>query len=191
MPYLLRPVLVTGTKIWHMRPDCRFYPHANYEAAVSSMPLPSSLRSSRHLIVCFGEIDCREGIVLALEKARYASRSEAMASTAAIYITQLQRLASRGGEAMTVWVQPVVPVLDVTRAVVVEFVQVLRRLVQELSRGEAREEGAGRVRWLDLFDDLLDGAGGFDSARYGMDGTHLHPRYVQLVEREMNKQWSE
>ena len=68
----------------------------------------------------------------------------------------------------------------------------LKRLVQELSRGEARKEGAGRVRWLDLFDDLLDGAGRLSTQRdTAWTGTHLHPRYVQLVEREMNKQWSE
>ena len=37
-PMILQPKLVTGLKVWHMRPACRFYPKRNFEAAIRSIP---------------------------------------------------------------------------------------------------------------------------------------------------------
>jgi hypothetical protein len=37
-PLLLVPRLVTGLKVWHMRPECRFYPKRNFEAALNHIP---------------------------------------------------------------------------------------------------------------------------------------------------------
>ena len=36
--HLLRPVLVTGLKTWHLRPASEFYPKANFEAAMKIIP---------------------------------------------------------------------------------------------------------------------------------------------------------
>ena len=36
--HLLRPVLVTGLKTWHLRPSSDFYPKANFEAAMKTIP---------------------------------------------------------------------------------------------------------------------------------------------------------
>ena len=49
-PMLLVPKLVTGLKVWHMRPSCRFYPKRNYEAAIRSIP------DGSNVIFNFGEI---------------------------------------------------------------------------------------------------------------------------------------
>jgi hypothetical protein len=56
---LLHSALVTGLKHWHLRPSSRFYPKANFHEVVSKIPAGASI------VMLFGEIDCREGILLA------------------------------------------------------------------------------------------------------------------------------
>ena len=66
-----------------------------------------------------------------------------------------------------VLVHPVAPVLNETRGMVVKYNAVLRRLVDKCPA----------LTWLDFFDGFLDG----DKLKpeYGLDGTHLHPRYLE------------
>ena len=175
--YLLRPSLVTGTKAWHLRDDCTFYTHANYlaaRAAIPSTPPPAAL------LFCFGEIDCREGLLQATEKAKYPTIEAAIDACVTVYLKQMVAVAKEKGVRLgaRLWVQPVMPILDVTRAVVTLFNRRLRAAV----------EANGRVRWLDLEGELVGSDGKFVK-RYSLDGTHIHPQYVQLIEREMNKQW--
>jgi hypothetical protein len=59
---LLHSALVTGLKHWHLRPSSRFYPKANFYEVVSKIP------SGASIVMLFGEIDCREGILLAGEQ---------------------------------------------------------------------------------------------------------------------------
>ncbi|GMF19376.1 unnamed protein product [Phytophthora lilii] len=65
---LLRPALVTGLKHWHLRKESTFYPKLNFWRAVASIP------SKSRVIFLFGEIDCREGILEAVEKCKYEVR---------------------------------------------------------------------------------------------------------------------
>lgn len=62
---LLVPLLVTGLKVWHLRGDCQFYPNFAFRVAIDSVPQCSQV------IMLFGEIDCREGILVSVEKGRY------------------------------------------------------------------------------------------------------------------------
>ena len=55
-----RPALATGCKIWHLRKESDFFPKANFEVAISAIPQKSPV------IFCFGEIDCREGLLVAV-----------------------------------------------------------------------------------------------------------------------------
>merc|ERR1711924_506013 len=69
-PHLLVPRLVTGCKIWHLREGTQaspadFFTKANFEAAAKAIPEGSSVVS------LFGEIDCREGLLVAVERMRY------------------------------------------------------------------------------------------------------------------------
>ena len=181
IPHLLRPLLTTGTKIWHLRPTCSFYPHANYESAIRLLPTRSTV------ILSFGEIDCREGLLVAVEKGKYdGGLPEAITATINIYEKEWDRLAGAGHK---VWVHPVQPVLDVTRPVVKQFEAALRTRVKgrEEKRVRGGKVGKGEVHYLQLFDDLLLEDGGFNAAEYGMDGTHIHPRYTRLIEREMTR----
>lgn len=66
---LLVPKLVTGCKVWHLRKDSRFYPKRGFMQITHSLPKRSPV------ILNFGEIDCRSGIGLAVEKCKVSSPS--------------------------------------------------------------------------------------------------------------------
>lgn len=67
---LLRPALVTGLKHWHLRKESTFYPKINFWRVLATIP-PRS-----RVVFLFGEIDCREGILSAVEKCKYEVRVE-------------------------------------------------------------------------------------------------------------------
>lgn len=62
---LLRPALVTGLKHWHLRKESTFYPKINFWRVLATIP------PHARVIFLFGEIDCREGILSAVEKCKY------------------------------------------------------------------------------------------------------------------------
>jgi hypothetical protein len=68
---LLRPVSVTGLKAWHLRPASDFYTSSSFDAALLRLPQGASL------IALLGQIDCREGLLPAVERARYEGLAEA------------------------------------------------------------------------------------------------------------------
>ena len=68
---LLQPVTVTGLKAWHLRPASDFYTSTSFDAAVRLLPRGASL------IALLGQIDCREGLLPAVERARYEGLAEA------------------------------------------------------------------------------------------------------------------
>ena len=148
------------------------------------------------MLFLFCEIDCREGILLAIEKDRYVSLDEGIAAVVAIYVETLGALvaarpAFKGGRA---FVHPVIPVLDETRRIVRAFNRQLRAAV---------EAKAPALLWLDVFDAFLEGGppGAADDEaitlenvtdqrgqrklrpEFELDGTHLAPwpAYVPLL----------
>jgi hypothetical protein len=65
-------------------------------------------------------------------------------------------------------------VLNETRKTVILFNTLLKqRVISE------------QFHWLDFFDDLLQD--GKLKPEYELDGTHLHPKYVSLIEKSINK----
>ncbi|KAI8464777.1 MAG: hypothetical protein J3K34DRAFT_525888 [Monoraphidium minutum] len=223
---LLRPLLVTGAKIWHLRPGSCAYPKVQFEAAADLIPAGSDV------ICVFGEIDCREGLLAAVEKLKYDSLQDAVAALVQTYATLLIRLA--GERRLSIFAHPVPPVLDATRPVVLAFNAALRAALRR-GAGAGAAGGApggggsgGRVRWLEFADDLLEGGapsgeqggggeegggaateggagagsdcaaggggggGGGAAARlrlrreYDLDGTHLAPAYLPLLQRALD-----
>ena len=79
------------------------------------------------VIVLLGEIDCREGLLLAVDKLKYESVDEAMHVLAGIYLDVLTRLVET--RALTVYVHPVPPVLNETRHIVMPFNAVMKAKV--------------------------------------------------------------
>jgi len=117
------------------------------------------------VLFLLGEIDCREGILVAVEKLRYNSVEQGIRHTASIFVDVASRLARH--KQWNVLVHPVPPVLDETRGMVLKYNDTLRRLV----------DASSELTWVDCFDGFLDASGKLDQ-RWRLDGTHLHPRYL-------------
>ena len=79
------------------------------------------------LIFMFGEIDCREGLLLAVEKLKYDSLEEAMEVLIGIYAEALLHLIRT--RHFRIFVHPVPSVLNETRHVVRPFNKALQNKV--------------------------------------------------------------
>jgi hypothetical protein len=101
VPRLLIPRLVTGIKHWHLRKDSNFYPKLNFEFAIKNIPDGSDV------IFIIGEIDCREGLLLATERDKYKSIEEGMHRTTSIFMDVLSSLVSR--KKIKPYIHPVMP----------------------------------------------------------------------------------
>ena len=161
----LRPMLVTGLKCWHMRPQSRFYPKINLHRVLSGIP------QGAEVVFILGEIDCREGLLVSVERCRYKDVDEGIAVTVDIYMQKLLEIQAEYG--FEIYVHPVPPVLDLTRDVVKRFNQTCRVKVQGASHPS--------IQYLDFAHQLLDAEGNHLIKGFGYDGTHLHPSYLPLL----------
>ncbi|XP_078324238.1 uncharacterized protein LOC111123999 isoform X2 [Crassostrea virginica] len=168
---ILHPILSTGTKIWHLREESTFYPKYNFNSAVAGIP------DGALTIFCFGEIDCREALLLSVEKAKYDSLEEAIDCVVEIYISLLIRLKEL--HHWDIYIHPVLPVLDLTRSVVMQFNQRMMNRVQSETS----------LKWLDFVDSLLTKESGelLLKKDFEFDGTHVHPCYLKLLEESLQQ----
>ncbi|XP_060065695.1 uncharacterized protein LOC132546017 isoform X2 [Ylistrum balloti] len=164
-PVTIHPILSTGTKIWHLREESVFYPKTNFESAVDSIPNNSTV------MFCLGEIDCREALLYCVEQARYDSLEDAINAVIDIYLEKLLML--RKERNWDIHVHPVMPVLEPTRPVVMQFNKQLATRVHKNKR----------LHWLTFVEDLL--IDGSLRPEYEFDGTHCHPSYVSLLEKAL------
>jgi len=161
---LLRPMLVTGLKCWHMRPESTFYPKANLQHVVSQLPIGADC------VFLFGEIDCREGLLVSVEKCRYKDVEEGVRVSVDIYIAKLLEV-RKERKLGRMFVHPVPPVLDVTRTVVLLFNKVCKE----------KFDKQPSLLWLDFAAELLAEDGKLRS-EYDLDGTHLSPAYISVMQ---------
>jgi tetratricopeptide (TPR) repeat protein len=169
---LFIPRLVTGMKCWHLRPESNFYTKRNFESALRSVP------DRARVVFVFGEIDCREGLLVAVEKGKYPSIEVGIEKAVQVYVKALETATRARG--FKSFVHPVAPVLPITRGVVIRFTSALRRSVAASSS----------LQYLDFFEHLLTPDGGKNEPdfpnnpnligealrpEYELDGTHLHP----------------
>ena len=131
-----------------------------------------------------GEIDCREGILLAVERDYYATFDEAVQQTLNVFLPVLRDLVAV--HKLRVYVHPIPPVLDVTRAIVIRYNAFYKRAVA----------GLKGVQWLDFFDELVNTVQSADALEapkvtlkpeFALDGTHLNPSYLRLLETSLKK----
>eukprot|EP00941_MAST-03F_sp_MAST-3F-sp1_P005489 g5489.t1 len=169
--WLLRPALATGVKAWHLRKESTFYPRFNFNRVVEDIADGSTV------LFLFCEIDCREGLVLATEKDRYADIAEGISTVVDIYVRVLLEIVEK--KKIQAYVHPVVPVLDVTRAIVLAFNLALRSRIEQLNQ----------LQWVDIAHQLTVDCKGERKLRteFELDGTHLGPEYLKLLENELGK----
>lgn len=160
---LITPLLVTGIKHWHLRPESVFYPKANFESAINTIPNGSDV------IFLLGEIDCREGLLLAVEKDIYTNIQEGIEHTVKLFISSLKKTIQKK-KFRTVYIHPILPVLNETRPIVVAYNAVYEKAVIGMKDKT--------VRWLNFFDQLLNEDKTSLLEDYKMDGTHINPIYI-------------
>jgi hypothetical protein len=173
--HLLKPLLVTGCKIWHLRKESHFYPKVNFFQALKLIPKHSTA------IILLGEIDCREGILMALAKGLYTSIEDAFAALVDIYVDLLQQVVAQR-RLTRLYVHPIPPVLDETRALVAIFNRALSAKLIKLKQNEPKTP----IRWLHIETELLTLGRENLQENYKLDGSHLHPSYLSLIENAMN-----
>ena len=97
---------------------------------------------------------------------------EAATHTATVFLEAVSALVKEKG--LRAYMHPVVPVLNETRPVVLQFNAILRPLVEKTPG----------LTWLDFFPRLLNADGGFEE-KYKLDGTHMSPAYLPLLEEAL------
>ncbi|XP_062521933.1 uncharacterized protein LOC134196728 isoform X2 [Corticium candelabrum] len=165
--HVIHPIVATGLKLWHLRPESKFYPKIAFYNAMKRVPNGSTI------IFCFGEIDCRDGLTTAVAMCKYETLEEAIAAVINIYVVALKEL--RIKQKLKVFVHPVVPVLAATRSVVLLFNKMLKERLAKTKH----------LRYMDFEDALLTGKDLKLKQEYKLDGTHLHPNYLNLIEDTM------
>ncbi|GBG00012.1 hypothetical protein Rsub_12790 [Raphidocelis subcapitata] len=192
---LLRPLLVTGVKAWHLRRGGSFYPARQFWATAAALP------RGAEVVLVVGEIDAREGLLQALEGLKYDSLEAAIDAVAAAYASALERLCR--GFGLRVFAHPAPPALPEAASLVCALNAALRARASE-----AATAGLA-VRWLDFEAGLLEahpaaskearqGGGGSEPdgssggagpqlrREFCLDGTHLSPAYLPLLEEALN-----
>ena len=164
-PRLLHNRLVTGLKAWHLRPESKFFPKYNMECALAQVP------DNSQAVFIFGEIDCREGLLLAVEKCKYTDLQEGIEATIEIYIRFL--LQTIKSKKLEIFVHPVNSVINETRHIVKQF---NATLAKRLSR-----EDSPQLHWLDFFEGTLTADRSELRSEFNLDGTHAHPAYLELL----------
>jgi hypothetical protein len=159
---LLVPALVTGLKIWHLREEGVFYPKRHFEAITAAIPKGASV------MFVLGEIDCREGVLPAVERGIYPSVGEAMKFLAHIYVKVLLRLRRKFSRVLMH--QPPA-VLDVTRSLILQLQGVLTDAFR-------RHQGPGPLQINVIDPPVLKCDGSGVLPEFELDSTHLSPSYV-------------
>jgi len=176
---LMEARLITGCKMWHLRPEGLFFPKVTFELAMESLPEGSDV------MMVLGEIDCREGLLVCIEKARYKDLAEAASTVIDIFVEELKKWIKR--KKFNIYIHPVAPVLDVTRHIVYQFNTLY----------EAAIEKQDNMHWIDIFKHLIvekpkkqtseDSPSLWNfNAKYALDGTHMNPEYIPLLEKAIN-----
>lgn len=161
----LIPKLATGVKCYHLRKESTFYPKKNFENVIDTIPKGSDV------ILLFGEIDCREGLLLAVEKFKYQSIEQGMEFVIDVYMDKIKEIIKNYG--FNIFVHPVLPTLDVTRSLVFKFNDILQAKC-----------GTNNLKFLDFAEDLITKDLKLKK-ELELDGTHIHPSYLKYLENEL------
>eukprot|EP00775_Hariotina_reticulata_P004975 gene4975-5217_t len=175
------------------------------------------LKPGSWVVLMLGELDCREGMLTALQKLKYDSLKQAVGATAGVFSSLALELVTQ--HRLKVMVHPVPPVLMENHDVLQQFELAVRKQILELQAASHTSSLQGSLAYLDVFQQLMpaacaqcgeaaeDGsvamgeqdmaktaatrlkqqqAGPGASRNWSLDGVHLHPAYVGLLEAAMD-----
>lgn len=173
---LFKPFLINGCKIWHLRKESHAFPKVAFYQALKQLP------KHAEVLLVLGEVDCREGVLMALQKGRYQqSLDEAFKVLVDIYIDIMQQIAAKYRIAK-LYIQPAPPVLNETRPIISIFNRHLAARLIDLKQKEPNSP----LQWIHIESEVL--TLGKDSLldEMKLDGSHLHPHYVSLIQNALN-----
>mmetsp|Transcript_19973 Transcript_19973/g.47570 ORF Transcript_19973/g.47570 Transcript_19973/m.47570 type:complete len:566 (+) Transcript_19973:89-1786(+) len=173
-PRYLHPKLVTGLKAWHLRKGNKFLTVSNTHECFKSLP-PGTKEA---IFVC-GEIDCREGVMGAVEKSKYNSVQEAVDKTSEVYLQALEALSAEYEVKLHV-----LSICPPTNPKYKDRIEATRRFNTKL------RTSLGSPVLLDIAADVTTNEGVMHPD-YNCDGTHMNRNFIPLLQREINKNFSE
>ncbi|CAJ1426098.1 unnamed protein product [Effrenium voratum] len=174
--FILVPMLVTGAKVWHLREESKFYTMFSFWDKLSILPVDAPV------MFMLGEIDCREGILHAVQKGKHSSVEEALSRIVDVYVQLLEQVRKKR-QTSRLFVHPVPTVLPETRFLTLAMNELL------LSEKTRADMAKVRAKVLDV-DSIFRGttSGVTDAGQLAalpilpelkLDGIHLNPSYVQ------------
>eukprot|EP00928_Gymnodinium_smaydae_P081102 TRINITY_DN64679_c0_g1_i1.p1 TRINITY_DN64679_c0_g1~~TRINITY_DN64679_c0_g1_i1.p1 ORF type:complete len:892 (+),score=132.16 TRINITY_DN64679_c0_g1_i1:53-2728(+) len=180
---VLVPGVVTGAKVFHLRKESTFYTKFAFWDKIAALP------PGADVVLVLGEIDCREGILRAVQRGKHANIEEALKAIARLYlelIKEVRRKLRRGdGREGRIFIHPIPLVLPETRFLTVALNEILARedtaavlatsgakflhFGETLGGAKALQDcqDAKELSALSLLPDLV------------LDGTHMNPSYVK------------
>lgn len=166
--YQMQPQLVTGCKIWHLRPESNFYTKTQLYKTLEKLPENSDV------MFILGEIDCREGILMAVEKMRYENIEAAIEKLVIKYWKILAKI-EKEFPLGNIFIHPAPPVLNETRFMIKLFNQEMTKRAKQFKQANPNS----KICYLDFANQLLKDD--FLAEDYVLDGTHLNPKYLELL----------
>ena len=170
--------------------NSKFYTKANFYHFMEEIP------SNSEVMFLIGEIDCREGLLKAVEQGKHDSLDEAIRTNIREFLRVLKGIMQK--KHIKPYIHPALPVLDETRGVVLEYNRVYKEMVAEIPGvkfldfvPELLEPMSVSVPSVEELDDKGEVVGAASEALidpsfvlkapYVLDGTHIHPRYIDVL----------
>jgi len=171
------PCVVTGAKLWHLRKSSDFYTRFSFWDQVTRVP------AGADIVFVLGEIDCREGVITAVQKGKYPSVEAALTSTVTLYLELVKEVRKRMPRIGRIFLHPVPEILTETRFLTLAF---NRTLASPEAAATLAEVGA---KFLNMGCMLEGGDPAADMSPTDLgnlsllpdltlDGTHWSSRYV-------------
>jgi hypothetical protein len=172
----LTPVVVTGLKAWHCRPQTRFFTFSLLNILLRRLPPTDCILFSA------GEIDCREGLG-GPELQGYSTFDKShVQQTVVEFVKSLMALQVR----MDIWVLPVCPHVHRSDRNGKAVGRAARRQVTQLWNEQLRSAlPDGRIRVLDYENALLGNTGYVLKRAYNADGTHMNSAFLSHLEEAL------
>jgi hypothetical protein len=115
--------------------------------------------------------------VLAVEKGKYETIEQGITVAIDIYLDALEQVHKEYQFEM--YIHPVLPILDITRSIVLTFNTILQERIQ-------KHKSFSLLSVDTLIYSIISSDKSKLKPEYELDGTHIHPHYVPLLEKALN-----
>lgn len=183
------PHLVTGLKVWHMRAGLKFLTRSNLALVLKSLPLRSPV------LFTAGEIDCREGILRAVQSGHYPGVQEAVEATVRVLVDAL--VAARAEFGHRFFVLPVPPpsaqssgCQSRSRVVALFNAATASALKNTTQSGNEQSGVPDGIQVLNYATVLsVSGSGGIQilDPSFEADGIHLNSSIIPIIEEHLER----